>query len=203
MPKVAVATNQGGLDDQVSQIFGRCQSYTFVETEGGKIKNSEVAQNQNATATSGAGIQAAGFVANQGADAVIAGNFGPNVASVLNESGVDMFPASGITVREAVQKYMDDELQPVTQATASAKRGIGRGGGRGMGGGMRQKQPGQGSRGSASQQQPSQAPQKSSGQIDENRIQELEDKMDNIEKALGKLKDELEDLESDPTGGEV
>lgn len=191
MPKVAVATNQGGLDDQVSQVFGRCQTYTFVETEGGEIKNAEVAQNQNANATSGAGIQAAGFVANQGADAVIAGNFGPNVVSVLKESGVDMLPASGITVREAVQKYLNDELQPVTQATASAKKGMGRGGGRGM----RRQQPGQSPSESASQQQPPQAPPKSSGQVDEKRIQELEDKMEDIEKALAKLKDELEDLE--------
>ncbi len=131
MVRTAVATQGGGLDDQVSQVFGRCQTYTFVDVEGGEIQGSEVKQNQYDNATGGAGIQAAGFIANQGADVVIAGNFGPNVASVFKQSGVEMVMASGMMVREAVQSYLDGNLQTVSQATAQTMSGSG--GGRGMG----------------------------------------------------------------------
>ena len=37
--KICVATNQGGLDDTVSAVFGRCQTYTFVDVEGKEIKD--------------------------------------------------------------------------------------------------------------------------------------------------------------------
>ncbi|MFW5912268.1 MAG: NifB/NifX family molybdenum-iron cluster-binding protein [Candidatus Hadarchaeota archaeon] len=137
MKKIVVATQQGGLEDQVSPVFGRCQTYTVVEVEEGKIKNSRVFQNEYINTMSGAGIQAAGFVTNQNAEAVISGNFGPNVTSVLNQSGVKMVPVSGMNVKEAVENYLQGELQPVSQATIPAKRGIGRGGGRGMGGEMK------------------------------------------------------------------
>lgn len=181
MSKVVVATQKGGLDDQVSPVFGRCQTYTIVEIEGDEVKGAEVVQNQYANAMSGAGIQAAGFVANQGADAVISGNFGPNVASVLNQSGVDMIQSSGGSVKEAVQKYLNGQLQPVTQATSQPMSGSGRGMGRGMGQGMARQQPGQQSTGSPSRQPGQSYPSGQSQKKENDRIQNLENRMKELE----------------------
>lgn len=203
MVRLVVATQQGGLDDQVSQVFGRCQTYTIVDAENGDIKNTEVVQNQYANAMSGAGIQAAGFVANQGAEAVIAGNFGPNVASVLNQSGVKMIPASGASVREVVQKYFAGDLEPVSQATSAAKRGMGGGGGRGMGmgRGMRSQQPSQQPMQGPTQQQ-GQTPPEDSGQqpsrsSEDERIEKLEKRLENLEDQLKEITKGLNDLKKD------
>lgn len=199
MTKVAVATQQGGLDDQVSPAFGRCQTYTFVEVEDGEVKGAEVVQNQFANAAGGAGIQAAGLIASQGAEAVISGNVGPNVASVLNQSGVKMVQASGMSVKEAVQDYLNEELQSISQATASAMSGSGRGAGRGMGRRSMQKpgqQPQQQSPRQMSQrspQQPSQSGQPSGG----DRIQKIEERMESLEKDLDEIKKGLKDLKSE------
>ncbi|MFP4005680.1 MAG: NifB/NifX family molybdenum-iron cluster-binding protein [Candidatus Hadarchaeia archaeon] len=202
MVRLVVATQQGGLEDQVSPVFGRCQTYTTVDAENGEIKNAEVAQNQYANAMSGAGIQAAGFVANQGAEAVIAGNFGPNVASVLNQSGVKMVPASGMSVREAVQKYLDGEIEPVAQATSAAKAGMGGGGGRGMGmgRGMRTQQPSQQPTQGPTQQrqQPSGAQgQRPSQSTQGDRIDNLENRLEKLESQLKEITKGLEDLKNE------
>lgn len=186
MVRIAVATQNGGLEDQVSQVFGRCQTYTFVNAEGDEVQGSEVSQNQYANATGGAGIQAAGFVANQGADAVISGNFGPNVASVFNQSGVEIVTASGMTVREAVQSYLDGDLQAVTQATSQPMSGSG--GGRGMGRGMARKQPGQGFAGAPQQ---GQEQEQSSG---DERIRNVEERIDSLEGQLDEIHEALKDL---------
>jgi predicted Fe-Mo cluster-binding NifX family protein len=130
--KIAVATNKGGLEDMVSPVFGRCQTYTLVECEGGEIKKTEAMANPGFTAAGGAGIQAAQYVGGLKPEAVIAGNFGPNAAAVLTQMGVKMVQAQG-NAGEAVLKYMKGELKPTNTPTVRGHFGMGR---RGFGGGM-------------------------------------------------------------------
>lgn len=188
--KIAVATTGGGLDDMVSPVFGRCQTFTMVEVEGNQIKGASVVPNQYASAMGGAGIQAGGFIANQGAKAAIAGSFGPNVAAVLGQAGVEMVPASGMKVRDAVQKYLSKELLPVSQATAPAFRrmGGGMGVGRGMGRGMMQQW---------SMQQPTAwtGPGMQPAQMSkEQQIQTLENQIKVIESQLKQIRDRIKEL---------
>lgn len=108
--KIIVATNKGGLDDDVSPVFGRCQTFTIVEAEGKEIKNVEVLPNQFASAVHGAGIQTGQWIASQGVNAVIAGNFGPNVSAILQQAGVEMVVAQG-KVKDVIEKYLRGELK--------------------------------------------------------------------------------------------
>jgi len=108
--KIIVATNKGGLEDDVSPVFGRCQTFTIVEVEGNEIKNVEVTPNQFTSAIHGAGIQTGQWVVSQRAKAVIAGNFGPNVTAILQQAGVEMVVAQG-KVKDAVEKYLKGELR--------------------------------------------------------------------------------------------
>jgi len=108
--KIIVATNRGGLEDDVSPVFGRCQTFTIIEAEGSEIKNVEVVPNQFAYAVHGAGIQAGQWVVSQKAKAVIAGNFGPNVSSILQQAGIEMIVAQG-KVKEVVEKYLRGKLR--------------------------------------------------------------------------------------------
>jgi predicted Fe-Mo cluster-binding NifX family protein len=131
--KICVATTKGGLEDNVSPIFGRCPAYTFVEVEGKEIKNTEVVQNQFAGAAGGAGIQASQFVAGSGSNVVIAGSYGPNALPILNQAGIKIVSMQGISVKDAVMKYLNGELPEVSPATGPAYGGI-PGGGIGCGG---------------------------------------------------------------------
>lgn len=139
--KIAVATTKGGLEDVVSPVFGRCQTYTMVEVDNKKIKDAKVMQNQYAGAASGAGIQAAQLVMSEGARTVIAGNFGPNASTIFNQSGVEMVRVQGISVQEAITKYLNKELASTptpTQPIDASQPGIPPmyGPGKGKGGGM-------------------------------------------------------------------
>ncbi|MDI6916510.1 MAG: NifB/NifX family molybdenum-iron cluster-binding protein [Thermoplasmatales archaeon] len=137
--KIVVATTKGGLEDNVSPVFGRCQTFTIVDVEGKEIKNSEIVPNSYAGAMSGAGIQAGQFAVSKGANVVIAGNYGPNVSTVFSQANVEMIPAQG-KVDDVIKKYLNRELKATTQATAQPQikfgMGQGMGGGMGMGRGM-------------------------------------------------------------------
>ncbi|HEB84959.1 MAG TPA: hypothetical protein ENI92_08175, partial [Bacteroidetes bacterium] len=84
--RIVAATNRGGLDDTVSPVFGRCPTFTVLDAEGGEIVSHKVIQNPYAGAVGGAGIQAAQLVVNEGAEAVVAGSFGPNASNVLSQA---------------------------------------------------------------------------------------------------------------------
>ncbi|HIE33672.1 MAG TPA: dinitrogenase iron-molybdenum cofactor [Candidatus Altiarchaeales archaeon] len=134
--KIAVATTSGGLDDQISPVFGRCQTLTIVKADNREIKEIEVISNESADASGGAGIQASQLMVEKKIDTVIAGNFGPNAVMVLKKAGIKMVQAQG-NVRDVLEKYLNGEINAINTPTVGEHFGMGRrmgrGGGRGMG----------------------------------------------------------------------
>jgi predicted Fe-Mo cluster-binding NifX family protein len=139
--KIAVSSNGNDLDATVSPVFGRCPAYVFVDSDTLQF---EAITNPAISAPGGAGIQAAEMVVNQGAQAVITNNVGPNAFSVLAAAGAQVFLAQGGTVRQAVEAFKAGQLPSLSGPSAGMHagmgmgmgRGRGGGGGRGMGGGM-------------------------------------------------------------------
>jgi len=128
--RICVASSgNGGLTDMVSPVFGRCPSITIVDDEDGEIKNVRVIPNQGTYAGSGAGIQAAQIVVNEGCNVLIAGSIGPNSYQVLSMGRVDMRESPPLTIRDAINAYLDGKLPP----SMGQGRGMGGGMGRGMG----------------------------------------------------------------------
>ncbi len=133
--KVCIASeSQGGLDDYVSSVFGRCPAFTIVEIEDGEIKSVSVIPNPGANASGGAGIQAAQTVIDSGCFAIISSSIGPNAGEVFRMAGVKMFSAPGLIIRDAIEKFMRNELPEVNpQGGMGRGGGLGRGMGRGRG----------------------------------------------------------------------
>jgi predicted Fe-Mo cluster-binding NifX family protein len=119
--KIAVSATDSTMDSQVDTRFGRCNYYVFVDTESGDV---EVQENEAATSDSGAGIQAAQFVVEQGADAVISGQLGPNAYQVLNAGDLKLYQASGMSVQEAVDALEAGTLTEMGDATGPAHMGM-------------------------------------------------------------------------------
>ena len=131
--QVAISSTGDNLEAPVSAVFGRCPSYVFVDTE---TMQASATANPAISASGGAGVQAAQFVARQGAEAVVSGNYGPNALQALLASGVTAYTVAGGTVREAVEALLAGELQAVGSPTVGkdyGKGGSGIGGGRGAG----------------------------------------------------------------------
>ncbi|MGY4706187.1 NifB/NifX family molybdenum-iron cluster-binding protein [Candidatus Bipolaricaulota sp. J31] len=181
MTRVFVAaTDTGGPGDRVFPVFGRAPTFTVVEVEDSEIKKATVLQNPYASAPSGAGIQAAQFVVEQGARVVFAGNFGPNASGVLAQAGVEMVPVAGLTVREAVEKYLKGELAPMAAPAPGAGYGPGMGMGRGRGRG----------RGMGGYGPPPPPPPGGPVELDElrARIERLERELEEVRSRLGDLR---------------
>jgi predicted Fe-Mo cluster-binding NifX family protein len=131
--KVVVTSTGAGLDAAASPVFGRCRSYVFVDTDSMEARTVE---NPAMNAAGGAGIRAAQFVVEQGAEAVITGNVGPNAYNVLRAADVPVYLFEGETVRDAVASFEKDQLPTTGQATGPAHAGMGRRAGMGRGRGV-------------------------------------------------------------------
>ncbi len=118
--KIVVSATQPGLNAPVSPILGRCPTFVFVETE---TMEAESVDNPALSASGGAGIQAAQYVINQGAQAVLTKNIGPNAFNVFEAAKVAIYAAQGSTVREAVQAYQDGNAPKLTSANSGAHQG--------------------------------------------------------------------------------
>ena len=130
--KIVVTTEGNDLDAPTNPRFGRCPTFIFVETEAMAF---EAVPNPAMSASGGAGIQAAQFVVEHGAEAVLTGNVGPNATDVLQAAGVAVYLNSETSVRAAVEAFKAGRLPIAREANveAHAGMGMGRGRGRGMG----------------------------------------------------------------------
>jgi predicted Fe-Mo cluster-binding NifX family protein len=119
--KIVVSSQGESLDALVSPVFGRCAIYVFVDTETLEF---EVVPNPAMNQGGGAGIQAAQFVVNQGAEAVLTGNLGPNAFGVLQGANVPSYLLQAGTVRESVEAYRAGRLRALGEANVAAHTGM-------------------------------------------------------------------------------
>ena len=126
--KIVVTANGSDLDTPASPIFGRCPTFILADTETMQF---EAVANPAVSSGSGAGVRAAQFVVEQGAEAVVTGNVGPNAFEVFQAAGIPVYLFRDGTVRHAVETYKTGQLPCVSGATVSAHTGMGRGMGHG------------------------------------------------------------------------
>lgn len=136
--KVAISANSADLNSIVSPVFGRCAGFIIAEVENGEIKSSEFIENPALNVFRGAGIQAAQLVLSKNVQAVVSGNLGPNAFAILRQAGIKVYQATGLRIKEAIEKLSANELPEMTQAFGFGagpgfRGGFGRGRGRGFG----------------------------------------------------------------------
>lgn len=88
--KIVITISGQTLDSPFDPRFGRGAAFCLVDSETGEWS---VHANPALSASGGAGVQAAQFVAKLGAQAVISGAFGPNAADTLASAGIKMYLA--------------------------------------------------------------------------------------------------------------
>ncbi|MBN1979096.1 MAG: NifB/NifX family molybdenum-iron cluster-binding protein [Anaerolineae bacterium] len=120
--KIVVTSSGTTLEAQAHPAFGRCPIYLFINTETMQF---EAVENPAENAAGGAGIQAAQFVVERGAQAVVTGNVGPNAFQVLQPAGVPVYLFGGGTVRQAVEAYKAGKLSTTGGASQPAHAGMG------------------------------------------------------------------------------
>ena len=118
--KLTITADGPQLEAQFDTRFGRCVYFIFVDTE---TKAWEASPNPAINASYGAGTQAAQFIANQGAQAVISGHFGPNAFEALDAAGIKMYAAAGGRVESVVENFSSGQLKKITVPGKSGHHG--------------------------------------------------------------------------------
>ena len=97
---VAIPTEESHSGSPLCVSFGRAPYFMFYDTDK---KTSEFFPNPGAKAAGGAGIQAAQFVVDHKAEALVTVRAGQNAGEVLLAAGVAVWKASGHTAAEELK----------------------------------------------------------------------------------------------------
>ncbi|MGQ9491842.1 MAG: NifB/NifX family molybdenum-iron cluster-binding protein [Anaerolineae bacterium] len=123
--KLIVTATAPDMNALVDPRFGRAAYFVAVD---GDTSQWQAHQNGGVNAAGGAGAQAAQFAAQQGAQAVISGDFGPNAYIALAAAEIKMYLLGpSRTVAEAVANFKAGKLEQVHAPTGAGHHG-GRGG---------------------------------------------------------------------------
>jgi len=96
----------GGLDERISEHFGRAPTFTIIDLDTGKV---EVIMN---TGRHGyGGPMPAEKLKDWRIDVLICSGIGPRAANLLKASGVEVYCSNSRTVREALEDFKAGRLQ--------------------------------------------------------------------------------------------
>ncbi|MDV3104603.1 NifB/NifX family molybdenum-iron cluster-binding protein [Thermococcus waiotapuensis] len=103
--KIAIPTNGGGRNDTVAAVFARAPALYIAEVdENGNILSEKVIRNPASTAGGGAGPMVVQTLINEGVEAVIAPQVGPNALGAIQAAGIRLHQVSpGTPVEEAIK----------------------------------------------------------------------------------------------------
>lgn len=136
--KVAICSQGPDLASPVDDRFGRCAYFVFVDPS---TNVPEAVPNPGVGAAHGAGTSAAQLLVKHGADAVLAGNIGPNPAAVLEAAGIKVHTGMRGAVKDALYDYLAGRLLEASGPSVPSHAGLGRGR-TGLGGSSRPTGPG-------------------------------------------------------------
>jgi len=108
--RIAVATNgKNGLQDRVSNVFGRTKTFTIIDTEDEKITSVRIIENPASTYHHGAGPIAVKMLIDEGVEVVLAKELGIGASELLKQHEIIVKPTNPETkVQEAIKKVLSN-----------------------------------------------------------------------------------------------
>jgi len=108
MLRIAIPTKrQGGLEDVVSDVFGRANTFTIVDVEKGAIKVVKVLENPAVSYEHGAGPIVVKMLIDTEVNMVIAAEFGPGVSTLLDQHQVTKIKVNaGSSISESIKNAL-------------------------------------------------------------------------------------------------
>ena len=106
--RIAVATNEKkGLEDAVSNVFGRAKTFTIVDVEDKKIADVTIRENTAESYHHGAGPIAVKMLVDEGVQVVLAHELGIGASDLLKQHNITVVPVKpGTSVADATKKAL-------------------------------------------------------------------------------------------------
>ena len=115
--KLVISITGNNLESPFDPRFGRAAAFCLVDRETGEWSSHE---NPALSASGGAGVQAAQFIAKLGAKAVVSGAYGPNAFDTLSPAGIEMYLAptgETLTAADVLALFKAGKLSKAEAAT--------------------------------------------------------------------------------------
>jgi predicted Fe-Mo cluster-binding NifX family protein len=106
--KIAVPTKtHAGLEDTVSEVFGKAETFTIVEMENGKIICTHIVDNPGAKYKYGSGPIAAKTLADLNVNIVLAVGMGLGASEILDHKNIKKIPVEpGMKVADVIRENL-------------------------------------------------------------------------------------------------
>ncbi len=101
------STDDRGLESEVNQHFGRTRFYTFVDVEGGEIKNVEVKENPFESHGPG---DIPNFIKDNGGEIVVAYGMGPRAVEYFNQLGIKVITGAYGKIYDVIRALIENRL---------------------------------------------------------------------------------------------
>jgi len=119
--KIALTSNGSTIDDKLDLRFGRSSYFIIYDLNSEKFKT---VNNKGAISSGGAGIAAAQQLIDEGVEAVITGNVGPNAYELLKDANIKMYKGEKISLNLLIDKYKKEELDEIKEAGPKHRGGF-------------------------------------------------------------------------------
>ena len=106
--RIAVATDgKNGLEDAVSNVFGRAKTFTIVDVEDERVTNVSILENPARSYPHGAGPIAIKTLIDKGVEVVIANEIGIGASDILKQHNITYIQAKpGTKTRNAIKNAL-------------------------------------------------------------------------------------------------
>ncbi|MGO0122445.1 NifB/NifX family molybdenum-iron cluster-binding protein [Desulfothermobacter acidiphilus] len=110
--KIAISSQGDTLEALVEPNFGESSYFLIYDTESGSCQAIPNRMREEEET----GLKIVEMLKEQGVEAVVTGNLGPNALHSIAAAGIESRIGAGGTVKEAIQAYFRGELSPGTYA---------------------------------------------------------------------------------------
>lgn len=112
--KIAVPTlGKKGLDEEVSQHFGRASTYTIVNTEANDVKVID-----NTSEHMGGQGYPPDIMQKEGVEVMLCSGLGPKAITMFENFGIEVFVGVSGNVKDAIAMWKEGKLHKATDANA-------------------------------------------------------------------------------------
>ena len=102
-----------GLEEEVSQHFGRAPNFTILNTQTSEVKIIE-----NKSEHFGGVESSPDLIAKEGADTVLCSSLGPRAIDMFEQLGIRVYVGAGGIVKDAIHAFQEGRLQEATNENA-------------------------------------------------------------------------------------
>jgi len=106
--RIAIATKgRDGLEDFVSDVFGRAKAFTLIDSEEGEIKSVKILENPAVSYKHGAGPIVVKMLIDADVNLVLASELGPGASALLKQHNITTTAAKpGTDVENSVKEAL-------------------------------------------------------------------------------------------------